>query len=139
MGGNNERGPKGWVSTPQPVTEEMINSIPLSPRLAIEEQHGTATEKKIRLIDDFKRSEVNSLLKLHDASVPNTLDTMFAVARAFDLSWPSVAIMLTILDFAQAYKHIGVDAKSTRFAVIALSDPPWGGMHGIPEHSALRV
>ena len=48
---------------------------------------------------------------------------MFAVARAFALSWPSAALMLTILDFAHAYKHIGVGAKSTRFAVIALSDP----------------
>ena len=57
---------------PQLVTQEAVRSVPLPPRFAIEEQHGAATRKKIRLIDDFKRSEVNSLLKLHDASVPNT-------------------------------------------------------------------
>ena len=79
---------KGWVSTPKPITDGIINPIPLSPRFAIEEQHGNAAQKKIRLICDFKRSEFNSLLKLRDASAPNTLDTAFAVARAFPPSWP---------------------------------------------------
>ena len=31
--------------------------------------------------------------------------------------------MLTIMDFAHAYKHIGVDTRSSKFAVIALSGP----------------
>ena len=48
---------------------------------------------------------------------------MVAMARVFALSWHNVALLLTIMDFAHAYKHIGVDAKSTRFAVIAHPDP----------------
>ena len=96
---------EGWVSTPKHITEDITHSIPLSPRFAIEEQQGNDTKKKIRLIGDFGRSEVNSPLKLHDASVPDTVDTMFAMARAFALSWPNVVLMLTIMDFAQAYKQ----------------------------------
>ena len=61
---------KGWVATPHPIAEDIIRSAPLSPRFSIEEQHGGATKKKIRLVDDFKRSEVNSIIKLHDASPP---------------------------------------------------------------------
>ena len=76
---------KSWVSTPQTITEDIINSSPISPRFAIEEQHGNAAKKKIRLVDDFKRPDVNPLLKLRDASVPNTIDTMSAMARAFAL------------------------------------------------------
>ena len=48
---------------------------------------------------------------------------MFAMARAFAPSRPNITLLLTIMDFAHAYKHIGVDTKSTRFAVIALTDP----------------
>ena len=113
---------KGWVSTPEPISAKTIETIPLSPRFAIWEQHG-AQKRKIRLIDDFKRSQVNALLHLKDTSIPNTLDTMFAMARAFALSWPLVTLMLTIMDFAHAYKHIGLDPNSTQFAVIALANP----------------
>ena len=136
---NYERDGKGWLSTPQPVSQETIQNTPLPPRFAIWEQHGSATEKKILLIDDFKRSEVNSLLKLHDASAPNALDAMFEMARAFAPSWPNITLLLTIMDFAHAYKRIGVDTKSTRFAVIALTDPQGGGMHGTPEYTSLRA
>ena len=82
---------KGWVSTTQPVPRWQLE-ISHYPRFDIWEQRGSATKKKIRLAGDFKRSEVNSLLKLHDASVPNALDTMCAMARAFALSWPNIAL-----------------------------------------------
>ena len=67
------------------------------PRFAIEGKRGASTKKKIRLNGDFKRPEANSLLKLRDASAPNTLDTMFAMDRAFAPSWPSATLMLTIM------------------------------------------
>ena len=60
---------KGWVATPKPITGDTAHSIPRSPRFAIEEQHGNATKKKIRLVVDFERSEVDALLKLRDDSV----------------------------------------------------------------------
>ena len=63
------------------------------------------------------------MLHLRDTSIPNTLDTMFAMARAFALSWPLVTLMLTIMDSAHAYKHIGLDTDSARFAVISLANP----------------
>ena len=96
------------------------------PRFAIREQHGSAAEKKIRLIVDFERSEMNSLLKLHDSIVHNTLGAMFAMARAFARTSPNAILMLTIMDFANAYKHIGVYNASTQFDVIALPDPKGG-------------
>ena len=116
-------GQKGWVSAPKPVTEEVTNSTPLSHRRAIEEQNGGAAKKKIRLIDDPRRPQVNSLLKLNDASVPNALDTILAMVSAFALSWPPVALILTIMDFAHAYQHIGVGPNSNRFAATQLPGP----------------
>ena len=61
----------GWVSTPHPVAGRIINSVPLPPRFAIEEQRGAAAKKKIYPIGDFKRSGRNSLLKLHGDGAPN--------------------------------------------------------------------
>ena len=77
---------KGWVLTPQLATEDIIRTVPISTRFAIREQHGNATMKKIRHVVDFKRSDVNSLLKLRDARGPNPLDAMFAMGRASALS-----------------------------------------------------
>ena len=37
---------KGWVSTPQPITDGIINSTPLFPRFAFEEQHGNAAKRR---------------------------------------------------------------------------------------------
>ena len=48
---------------------------------------------------------------------------MFAMARAFALSCPLATLMLTIMDFAHAYKHIGLVPNSAQFAVIASVNP----------------
>ena len=70
---------------------------------------------------------------------PLTLDTMFAMDRAPALLRPRIMLMLTIMDYAHACKHIGVGVKTTQFAAIAPSDPHGGGMPGLPERPALLV
>ena len=79
------------------------------------------------------------LTRCYNSGIPNTMDAMFAMARALALSWPLVALMLKIMDFAHAYRHIGLDPESAQFAVIALGKPCRGSSDGAPEHTALRV
>ena len=96
---------------------------PLSHLFATRAQHGDAAEKKTSLLGDFKRSSGNPRPRLYDTSIPKNLGAMFAMERAIALDWPYVTLMLTIVDFAHAYKHIGLDQESKRFAAISLAAP----------------
>ena len=48
---------------------------------------------------------------------------MFDAAWAFALSRPRVTLTRTVMDFAHAYNHLGLDQESRRVAVIALASP----------------
>ena len=99
-----------------------MRAIPLSPRFAIDESHG-GLAKKIRVIDDRKASRVNDLLGLVDTSIPQNLDTFLGMALAHAHAGSVGNLRAFSLDFAHAYKHVGVAANQLDFATIVLCGP----------------
>ena len=71
----------GWITTPIPVSQVPSN-VPLTPRFAHPEQHGNQATK-IRLIDDFRISGVNSTLSMNDTSIPDGLDALLAMCTGY--------------------------------------------------------
>ena len=111
---------RGWVSAPQPITPDILRTLPLTPRFCILEDHGSGP--KHRLIDDYKMSGINDTLELEDTSVPQSLNTAYAMARTYGLAGCQLQLLVTIVDFAHAYKHVGIDTAQDFFSYIALVD-----------------
>ena len=123
----------GWLSPPTPVTEAALNSIPLSPRFAKWEVHGER-ERKIRVIDDLKASGVNDLLGVVETSIPENLDVFLAMARMHEEEAPGRTMQMFSLDFAHAYKHVGIAEDQLDFATIVLCDDK-----GVPHMATLHT
>ena len=124
---------RGWVSKPIPLNEEIMETIPLTPRFAKREQHGNQ-DAKFRLIDDFKASAVNDLLSTVDTAVPQTLDLFLATCVYYSLISPNTKLLACSMDFAHAYKHIGIPKSQRDFATIILT-PPGGPVHYAKLHT----
>ena len=94
----------GWISTPVPCSK-VPASTPLTPRFAVEE-HRVAGPPKIRLVDDFRASGVNSTLEVVDTSVPGGLDSFLALRTAHQRLLDGRRLLAFSVDFAHAYKHV---------------------------------
>ena len=78
---------KGRATHPVDLTDEMLTTLPLTPRYAIKEQHGLQGQK-IRLIDDFRASAINAIIQTDDTNIPDTLDIMISTASFLALIAP---------------------------------------------------
>lgn len=114
MGGIN----KGWASQPHPITHDVLKALPSIPIFCIEED--PVSGLKHRLIEDYKMSGITDTLQLEDASVPQTLNAANAMARHYGLTNMKLTLLLTTVDFAQAYNHIGIDIDQEFFSYITL-------------------
>ena len=124
---------KGWVTQPVPVSDSLLNMIPLSHRFAIAEEHdGPGT--KIRVIDDFKASMVNDLLSMEDTAVPQNLDVFFGMTSMFAQLGCARPLKACVMDFAHAYKQVGILPSQLDFATIVLPDHS-----GTPMVASLRT
>ena len=99
-----EEASKGRISQPVPATSDVLDNAPLSPMFAIEEEHG-GWETKLRVIDDFKASQVNDLLELSETCVPDSLDVALAMLAMQAKLQPGAPIRIFSVDFAHAYKQ----------------------------------
>ena len=124
---------RGWVTKPVPVTDQLINTTPLSHRFAIVEEH-EGPVAKIRVVDDFKASKVNDLLSMEDTSVPENLDVFFGMASMFAQLGCARPLKACVMDFAHAYKHVGILPSQVEFATIVLAD-----YSGTPMVASLRT
>ena len=124
---------KGWLAEPVPVAEAAISSIPLTPRFAIWEQHGDSA-RKIRVVDDAKASRAYDLLGLVDTSIPQNLDTVMGMASIYAHLGNKRKLHAFSVDFANAYKHVGVASDQLEFATVALCNPS-----GVPMMATLRT
>ena len=77
----------GWVTDPVDLTEITAETTPLAPRYAILEQHGDQ-KQKIRLVGDFRPSEINAIIETEDANAPDSLGVFTALASYFKLIAP---------------------------------------------------
>ena len=116
----------GWVTDPVDLTEDFAKTIPLTPRYAIKEQHGTQ-KQKIRLIDDFRASGANAIVGTDDTNIPENLDVFFAISPFLRLAAPGCNIKCATLDFPHAYKHVPIQENQKEFATIAIA-PPAGSL-----------
>ena len=62
---------KGWATQPSPITETVLCAATLPHRFAINEQH-SGRDREIRVIDDFRASEVNGLFSTVGTAAPKT-------------------------------------------------------------------
>ena len=112
----------GWITPPTDLDETLARTVPLTPRYAIQEQHGNQ-HAKIRLIDDFRASAINAIVEMGDTDIPESLDTFIALATYFKLIAPGCELQGATLDFAHAYKHVPIQEDQKEFATILLAPP----------------
>ena len=123
----------GWISPPIPLGDVTSDSISLTPRYALPEQHGNQVAK-IRLIGDFKLSGINGLLITKDANIPGALDAFLSYATYLKLIEPGCNVQAVSVDYKHAYKNIAVDRDHTEFAHILIA-PPTGPLMVSQVHS----
>ena len=122
----------GWITTPIPLSQ-VEDTIPLTPRYAIEEERGNQTTK-IRLIDDFRASGINATTEVEDTNVPDGLDAILALCSAFQQQLEGRKALICSVDFAHAYKHIPLPEDQAEYASIIFP-----GMEGEPLVGRLRT
>lgn len=94
----------------------------LTPRYATEEKHGRR-ELKIRVIDDFKASEINGLLSTHDANIPGAMGAFLTTATYMNLLDGSVNSTAVSAYYRHAYENLAIDSDQTAFTSILLAPP----------------
>ena len=123
----------GWVSTPTPITEEDMATLPLTPRFARRERIGTDQEKT-RLIDDFRASGVNETVSTTETDVPDTIDAALALATLYERLQKGLELNSFAVDFTHAYKNIPIPRDQSGIATIILAPP-----NGPPMKASLRT
>ena len=113
---------KGWLAPPRPITPEILQNTPLTPRFAIREQHGDQAEK-IRLIDDFKASGLNLTLDMSDTCIPDALDSAITICRQFGVESPGQQLNIFTVDFKHAYKNVAVASRDLKYTSIIVAPP----------------
>ena len=106
---------------------------PISHRFAMD-QGPEEDDAKIRVIDDFRASKVNDMLSMGDTAVPQNLDVVFGIASMFTQLGCARPLRACVVDFAHAYKHVGIPAPQYDFASIVLPNAS-----GTPMVASLRT
>ena len=113
---------RGWLSPLKPLTRMDMNATFLSPRFAVRQRRD-----KIRLIDNFKMSQVNRLASMHETYCPQGLSHLLCSARALHREGASELRIFT-LDIRNAFKTIPLHAGDEKFATIATLCPTTGAI-----------
>ena len=114
--------PLGWIAEPTPLNENSLSTVQLTPRFAKYEQHGNIAQK-VRLLDDFKVSGINSMIDTMETSIPDSLDVFLSLATFPKSVKPACNLQAASLDFKHAYKHIDINPEQEHFATILLAPP----------------
>ena len=139
---------KGWLVGP--LDEKHVpKDRPLSRRFGLKQRHG-----KVRLIDDYSESGVNSCVTVSESPMLHTVD----VACAMMMVWFSAckehgldsAMAVRTFDLASAYRQVGLSESGQRFAFLRVFNPesgkasffrskvlPFGAVRSV--HSFLRL
>ena len=113
-----------WITEPAELTDTIARTIPLTPRYAINEQHGNQ-QAKIRLIGDFRASEINSIVETEDTDVPDSLDAFVAVASYYKILAPRCELMCVFgPGFRTCLQAAPIQEDQKEFATILLAPPP---------------
>ena len=105
----------GWLRGPIPL-EEIPDTAPISKRFGLKQKH------KVRLIDDFSESSVNSTVSVYESPVLHTVDVACAaIMHWFDCA-KSTGMDPTLVartsDLSSAYRQVGLNADGRQVAYI---------------------
>ena len=89
---------------------------------------------EIRAIDDFRASRVNDLLSMDDTSAPQNLDDFFGMNSMCAHLGCARPLRACVMDFAHAYKNVGIPPSQFDFVTIVLPD-----LSGAPMGASLRT
>ena len=108
---------KGFLEGPLDV-DSIPLSCPLSPRF------GITQGEKVRCIDDFSRSGVNSAVQTHESPRPHTIDVVSGLALLImNLSKDDAPWMARGFDLKEAYRQCAVHCDSLKYAHITVVNP----------------
>ena len=105
---------KGRISKPERATLKDGEAAPTL-RFPIQQQSAGGSFKT-RIIDDFLRSEVNSLCRISGRIEMGRLDQLVSTCRMMTESQPQQETVLFKTDFQAAYKHCAVSEDHLKFA-----------------------
>lgn len=142
-----EETEKGWLLGPFDP-KEVPTSAPLSRRFGLVQKHG-----KIRLIDDFSESSVNSAVSVCESPVLHTVDVAASLLVLWFRECRNAGIHpelhVRTFDLSSAYRQIGLSKHGREFSFIRVFDPtcnaprlfqgtvlPFGAVRSV--HSFLR-
>ena len=112
---------RGWLEDLRPLSPWDAANRLVSPRFAIWQSSGG--QVKARVIDDFSVSQINQSVDASDTYRPENLDALASLARLQHQLQPSEPLSAWSLDFAHAYKNLGVDTASADVSSIVVWNP----------------
>eukprot|EP00435_Cladocopium_sp_Y103_P041947 s405_g11.t1 len=114
----------GWLDGPYEVSELPDDAV-VNRRFGIKQQSGEKV--KIRLIDDFSASGVNSTVQVESSNKLHTLDVVAALCLELLKAQPNDRWVGKTVDLSAAYRQLGVSPQSRSLSFIAVFDPSIGG------------
>lgn len=115
---------KGWLSGPLQA-EQVPVSAPLSRRFGLAQKMG-----KIRLIDDYSESLVNSCVNVCESPTLHTTDVVCALLTLWFRQCKGAArsseLCIRTYDLTSAYRQIGLCEHGRKFAFLKVFDPESG-------------
>ena len=119
---------RGWVSGPTPIDDAVVDTISLTPRFARSEEHGATCAKNTtnRRFECCRRQQ-HPVRDGHSRPA-NTRHVPGHVCVYYSVISPSRTLLTCHMDFAHAYKHIGIANRHCDFATI-IASPPGGPTH----------
>ena len=112
---------KGWLKGPLQKCDVPVNQ-PISRRFGLSQKKG-----KIRLIDDYTESGVNTCVTAVESPVLHTIDVACALLSLWfgecEEGKCDPTLVARTFDLASAYRQVALSSEGKRFACIRVFDP----------------
>ena len=110
----------GWIEGPFPI-DSLPDHAVVNRRFGIKQSSGESV--KVRLIDDFSASGVNSAVQVSSMPKLHTLDVVAALS--LELCRPPVpeGVVGKTVDLSAAYRQLGISPKSEHVSYISVYNP----------------
>ena len=110
----------GWLEGPFELSELPPNAV-VSRRFGIKQ--GVGDKLKVRLIDDFSASGVNSTVQVDSNAKLHTLDVVAALCMELLRASPEAEWVGKTVDLSAAYRQLALSPKSRWVSFVAVFDP----------------
>ena len=111
-----EERDRGWLSGPIEVDQ-------LPPDAIVSRRFGIEQDGKIRLIDDFSGSGVNSSVETSETVRPQTVDVIAGLCLSLMRAQPGCSLKGRFYDLVSAYRQLALDPAGAWASYIGLWDP----------------